>query len=75
MTCQVFGKYMLEKKKGTIINIASLAGHRGILQRAGYCASKAGVIGLTKTMDGCSMGGMRYNGKFNQPKYDEDSHV
>ena len=35
---------------GRIINMASVAGYRGIPQRAAYCASKAGVVGLTRAM-------------------------
>lgn len=33
--------------RGAIVNIASMAGRRGLPYRAGYCAAKAGVIGLT----------------------------
>lgn len=36
------------RKKGRILNIASQAGQMGDLLRASYCASKAGLIGLTK---------------------------
>lgn len=35
--------------KGSIINIASVAGMVGVLNRAGYCASKAAIVGLTKS--------------------------
>jgi NAD(P)-dependent dehydrogenase (short-subunit alcohol dehydrogenase family) len=34
---------------GSIVNIASVAGIRGIPGLAGYCASKAGIIGMTKS--------------------------
>lgn len=33
---------------GVVINIASIAGNVGFSDRAGYCAAKAGVIGLTR---------------------------
>jgi 3-oxoacyl-[acyl-carrier protein] reductase len=39
---------MARRKAGRIINIASQAGQRGDVLRASYCASKAGLIGLTK---------------------------
>lgn len=48
--CQAFGKFMLAKGKGRIVNIASLSGHKGIPQRAAYCASKAGVMALTRVL-------------------------
>jgi NAD(P)-dependent dehydrogenase (short-subunit alcohol dehydrogenase family) len=32
---------------GTIVNISSMAGRRGLAYRVGYCAAKAGQIGLT----------------------------
>jgi NAD(P)-dependent dehydrogenase (short-subunit alcohol dehydrogenase family) len=48
--CQVFGRKMIERKYGRIINIASLASSRGFFQVAAYAASKAGVVSLTKTL-------------------------
>jgi 3-oxoacyl-[acyl-carrier protein] reductase len=41
---------MLERGDGRIINIASQLGQIGALSAAHYCASKAGVIGLTKAL-------------------------
>jgi len=43
-------KVMSKKKKGTIINIASIVGAMGNAGQANYVASKAGLIGLTKTI-------------------------
>lgn len=43
-------KYMLKKKKGRIISIASVIGLVGNAGQANYAASKAGVIGLTKSV-------------------------
>jgi len=45
-----FGKQMLEVKRGSIINVASVAGLVGIADRAAYNASKHGLIGLTRTL-------------------------
>ena len=40
--CQVFGKHMLSRGYGRIINIASLCTYVGLFEVAAYCASKAG---------------------------------
>ncbi len=41
---------MIERKKGHIINIASMAGKVGSANRAVYCASKFGVVGFTESL-------------------------
>ncbi len=43
-------KYMSKQRAGTIINIASIVGAMGNAGQANYVASKAGLIGLTKTI-------------------------
>jgi len=43
-------KYMSKQRNGTIINIASIVGAMGNAGQANYVASKAGLIGLTKTI-------------------------
>jgi 3-oxoacyl-[acyl-carrier protein] reductase len=43
-------KYMSKQRSGTIINIASIVGAMGNAGQANYVASKAGLIGLTKTI-------------------------
>jgi len=48
--CQVFGEPMLKRGYGRVINIASLGTHLGLYQVAAYCASKAGVGSLTKSL-------------------------
>ncbi len=43
-------KHMSKARRGTIINIASIVGAMGNAGQANYVASKAGLIGLTKTI-------------------------
>ncbi len=38
---------MIEAGGGAIVNIASMAGRRGLMYRVGYCSAKAGQIGMT----------------------------
>jgi len=45
---KLVAKEMVRQKSGRIINISSDAGLMGDMRRANYCASKAGLIGLTK---------------------------
>jgi NAD(P)-dependent dehydrogenase (short-subunit alcohol dehydrogenase family) len=45
-----FGRMMLEAGAGSIVNVASVAGLRGVADRAAYNASKHGLIGLTRTL-------------------------
>lgn len=49
-TIRHVSRQMLKQKSGKIINIASVSGILGNAGQANYAASKAGVIGLTKTM-------------------------
>jgi NAD(P)-dependent dehydrogenase (short-subunit alcohol dehydrogenase family) len=41
---------MIARGGGVIVNTASVAGQVGVLNRAAYCAAKAGVVGLTKSV-------------------------
>lgn len=58
ISCNLLGTYsvmqsiivpMLSRRKGSIINISSVFGLRGGMGQSSYCASKAGIIGLTKS--------------------------
>ena len=48
--CQVFGRHMLSRKWGRIINIASLNSYVAMHEVAAYAASKAGVAALTRAL-------------------------
>jgi len=48
--CQVFGRHMVERGYGRIINIASLASFVALYEVAAYTASKAGVAALTRSL-------------------------
>lgn len=50
LCCKHLGKSMIENGHGSIINIASTAGFTGISRAPAYCASKSGVIALTKSL-------------------------
>ena len=41
---------MLKNKYGRIVNITSIVGHTGNIGQANYAASKAGIIGMTKSL-------------------------
>ena len=48
--CKAAVPLMMKQRSGKIINIASIVGEMGNIGQANYAASKAGVIGLTKTL-------------------------
>lgn len=50
IACKLVVPVMLSREAGVIVNVASMAGLNPMWDRAAYCASKAGVIGLTKQM-------------------------
>jgi NAD(P)-dependent dehydrogenase (short-subunit alcohol dehydrogenase family) len=41
---------MLEQRSGSVVNVASIVGLAGIIDRCAYNASKHGLIGLTRTL-------------------------
>jgi len=49
-SCQVFGRHMVARGYGRIVNIASLASYVALFEVAAYNASKAGVAGLTRSL-------------------------
>lgn len=77
MLCtRAFGKEMSKRKAGKIINIASVIGEHGKPQFSDYAASKAGIIGYTKSVAqelgpmginvNCISPGFIQRGKFNE---------
>jgi|ERR1017187_2832036 NAD(P)-dependent dehydrogenase (short-subunit alcohol dehydrogenase family) len=48
--CQIFGRHMLERGYGRIINIASLNSFVALSEVAAYAASKSGVVSLTRSL-------------------------
>jgi NAD(P)-dependent dehydrogenase (short-subunit alcohol dehydrogenase family) len=50
LMAKAFGIKMLLAGRGSIVNVASVAGLLGIADRAAYNASKHGIIGLTRTL-------------------------
>lgn len=48
--CQIFGRPMLERGSGRIINIGSLSSFLGFMEVAAYGASKTGVMSLTRSL-------------------------
>lgn len=48
--CQLFGRPMLERRRGSIIGISSVAGHVGLARSAAYNATKGGLELLTKSL-------------------------
>ena len=50
LMCKYSIKKMLKNKSGKIVNITSVVGHTGNVGQANYAASKAGMIGMSKSL-------------------------
>ena len=50
LCCQIVGRVMIRQKNGAIINMASIGGLVGLPTSVAYCASKGGVVQLTRTL-------------------------
>src|SRR5450432_4035787 len=48
--CQVFGRHMIERRYGRIINIASMGTFLALFEVAAYSASKSGLASLTQSL-------------------------
>jgi 3-oxoacyl-[acyl-carrier protein] reductase len=49
--CRAAGRQFIEQGNGgAIVNVSSMMGHQGLHERAAYCAAKAGVDNLTRTL-------------------------
>jgi NAD(P)-dependent dehydrogenase (short-subunit alcohol dehydrogenase family) len=49
-TCKAFAPAMLERKSGSVINMASIAGVIAVRERLAYTMTKFAVVGLTKAL-------------------------
>jgi NAD(P)-dependent dehydrogenase (short-subunit alcohol dehydrogenase family) len=49
-SCQIFGRHMIERRYGRIINIASMGTFLALFEVAAYSASKSGLASLTKSL-------------------------
>ncbi|MBW1712244.1 MAG: 3-oxoacyl-ACP reductase FabG [Deltaproteobacteria bacterium] len=50
LCCQQAGKLMIDGRGGSIVNVATTAGISGVPRAPAYCASKAGIILLSKSL-------------------------
>jgi NAD(P)-dependent dehydrogenase (short-subunit alcohol dehydrogenase family) len=60
--CKAFGPAMIERRRGSVISLASIGGVVGIRDRVAYTTSKFAVVGLTKALALDHSGqGVRFN--------------
>ncbi len=50
LCAKIIGKQMLEQQEGSIINMASVGAHLGLVGSVSYCASKGGILQMTKVL-------------------------
>ncbi len=48
--CHFVVPYMVEANEGCVINVSSIGGLMGVINQADYCASKSGLIGMTRAL-------------------------
>jgi 3-oxoacyl-[acyl-carrier protein] reductase len=49
-TCRAVARPMMKRRGGAIVNVSSIVGLRGNMGQTNYAASKAGIIGFTKSL-------------------------
>jgi 3-oxoacyl-[acyl-carrier protein] reductase len=60
--CRALVAQLLRRRKGCIVNVSSVAGEMGVKGQTNYCASKAGLLGLTRALAlECAPRGIRVN--------------
>jgi len=62
LACQAFGREMLARRRGSIVNIASIGGFVAYPHASAYLASKGGVVQLTRALALEWIGRVRVNG-------------
>jgi NAD(P)-dependent dehydrogenase (short-subunit alcohol dehydrogenase family) len=48
--CQIFGRHMIDRRYGRIVNVASIGSFLALFEVAAYAASKSGLASLTKSL-------------------------
>lgn len=50
LCARIIGEQMVNQKSGSIINMASVGGHLGLIGSLGYCATKGGILQMTRVL-------------------------